>query len=232
MAERLPGRHRGRDRDLAHALHPAGDDEVGGSAEHCLRGEMDGLLRGPALPVDGDARYFLRQPGREPGCPGDVTGLRPDRVDAAEDDVVDGCRVDAGAGDQRGEDVSAEIGRMGSGETAAAPADRCPDRVNDECIGHVEPPGSRQLEHVLVYGRFSWSCHSRRRRRGRKAAPGPRVLAWSAGFEIPHRSRDRQPQPMHESRPSRRASSASIWSSSRCRQLRDSLAQSARVGVR
>ena len=43
----------------------------------------------------------LGQARRQPAGPGDVAGLRPERVDAAEDHVVDGRRVDAGAREQR-----------------------------------------------------------------------------------------------------------------------------------
>ena len=41
-----------------------------------LGGEVDGLLGRAALAVDGDARHALRQPGRQPGIPRDVDGLR------------------------------------------------------------------------------------------------------------------------------------------------------------
>jgi len=51
-------------------------------------------------------------------------------------------------------------------------------------------------------------------------------------LEIAHRLSDRQPHPMHESSPLRSAWSASICSSSRARQSRESFAQSARFGVR
>ena len=54
--------------------------------------------------------------------------------------------------------------------------------------------------------------------RGRKAAPGPARAARSAGLEKAQRRSDRQPQPMHESSPSRRATRPSICSSSRDRQ--------------
>ena len=56
--------------------------------------------------------HALGQAGREPGGARDVERLGADLVDAAEDHVVDGGGVDAGALDERRQDVGAEIGRM------------------------------------------------------------------------------------------------------------------------
>ena len=60
VAELLARDHRRHDRDLAHVLHAAGDDEVLRARHHALRGEVDGLLRGAALTVDGGAGHRLR----------------------------------------------------------------------------------------------------------------------------------------------------------------------------
>jgi len=54
----------------------------------------------------------------------------------------------------------------------------------------------------------------------------------AAGFWMAHVRSDRQPQPMHESRPSRSALRALICSSSRPRHPRESRAQSLRLGAR
>ena len=68
--------------------------------------------------------------------------------------------------------------------------------------------------------------------RGRFAAPGASsvIAIQSPGLVIWQRWRDRQPHPMQESSPSRRRSSAAIWSSSRPRQCRVIRCQSALVG--
>jgi len=84
---------------------------------------VDGLLTGAALSVDGRARDAQGHPGGEPRGAGDVAGLGADGVDAAEDDVVDDLRVDTGAFDDRLDDVRAQVGRMLSGQAAAALAD-------------------------------------------------------------------------------------------------------------
>ena len=148
-----PASHRGRDRDLAHVLHPAGHHQVGGAAEHRLGREVDRLLGRAALPVHGDAGNRLGQAGREPRGAGDVAGLRADGVHAAEHDVVHGQRVHAGAGQQRRDDVRAEIGRVRAGQPAAAAADRGPDRIDQERLGHRDSPRAARLhwlEHVLL----------------------------------------------------------------------------------
>ena len=115
-----------------------------------LGGEMDRLLGGAALAIDGGAGDALRQPGGEPGGAGDVAGLRTDRVDAAEDDVVDRRRIDLGPLDQRLDRVRAEVGRVDRGEPAAAPPDRGAHRVDDVGLRHrchlsLRAPGARSI---------------------------------------------------------------------------------------
>ena len=63
-------------------------------------------------------------------------GLRADRVHAAEDHVVHGQRVHAGAVQQGGDHVRAEVGRVRTGQAAAAAADRGPDRAHQIGLGH------------------------------------------------------------------------------------------------
>ena len=58
----------------------------------------------------GRAGHLLGQPGGEPAGARDVAGLRADRVDAAEDDVLDRERVDVGALDELADHVGAEVG--------------------------------------------------------------------------------------------------------------------------
>ena len=110
------GQHGGRDGDGAHVLDAAGEHHVLRATHHGLRGEVDGLLRRPALAIDGGAGDVEGQTGCEPGGSGDVAGLRPDGVHAPEDDVVDDHRVDAGALERRLDDVRAEIGRVHLGQ--------------------------------------------------------------------------------------------------------------------
>ncbi len=124
------------DGDHRHVLGAARDDQVLGAGHHALGGEMDGLLGGAALPVDGGAGHLLGEARGEPGGAGDVPGLRADRVQAAEDDVLHRGRVDAAAFDQRLDDVGPEVGGVDGGESALAPADRGAYRFDDVGLGH------------------------------------------------------------------------------------------------
>jgi len=63
-AELLADGHRRADRDLAHVLHAAGQDQVGGTGHDGLGAKGNRLLAGPALPVDGDAGHLLGVSGR------------------------------------------------------------------------------------------------------------------------------------------------------------------------
>ncbi len=97
---------------------PARDHQVLGAGEHGLRGEVHGLLGGAALPVDGDTGHLLGEARGQPAGAGDVAGLRPDRVETAEDHVLHGGRVDPGALHQRGQHAGAEVGRVDRGESS------------------------------------------------------------------------------------------------------------------
>src|SRR5580704_19609152 len=97
---------------------------------------MHRLLRGPALPVDGDAGHALRQAGRQPGVPGDVEGLRADLGDAAHDHVVDRGGVHPGAVHQRPQGVRPEVDRVDPGQGPVPPADRGANRPGYERFRH------------------------------------------------------------------------------------------------
>jgi hypothetical protein len=93
-------------------------------SHHRLCREVHGLLARPALPVDRRPRHLVGESGREPARARDVAGLWADRVDAAEHDVVDRDRIDAGALDERADRVRAEVGGVHARQPAAAPTDR------------------------------------------------------------------------------------------------------------
>lgn len=115
---------------------PCGDDEVLCPGQHGLRREVHGLLRGAALPVHRHPRHLLGQPRRQPAGPRDVPGLRPHGVEAAEDDVLDGGRVDPGPRDQLLQHVRAEIGRVDRAQSSPASPDGRTDRFDDVGLGH------------------------------------------------------------------------------------------------
>src|SRR6266511_2419009 len=122
------------------SLDTTGDHQVVGAGEHALRGEVERLLRGAALAVDGGARHLLGQAGRQPRGARDVEALRPDLVDTAEDHVLDRSRVRTGALHQHLEHVRRQIGGMHAGESAAPTPDRRAHRLDDVCLGHQSAP--------------------------------------------------------------------------------------------
>ena len=64
--------------------------------------EVQGLLRGAALPIHGGSWHVLGEPGRQPAGARDVPGLDADGVDAPEDHVIDRAGIDVVA--ERGDD--------------------------------------------------------------------------------------------------------------------------------
>ena len=137
------------DRDLAHVLHAAGDDEVAACptsracAAKCTACCDEPHCRSTVVPGTSSGKPATSQQVRamSPAC-------GPMRVDAAEHDVVDRGRVDAGALDERLDRVGAEVGGVDLRQAAAAPPDRacgprrrcrprpwrCPFCVVDCCV--------------------------------------------------------------------------------------------------
>ncbi len=108
---------------------------------------MHRLLGRATLPVHGDAGHRLGQARGQPGRAGDVARLRADRVHAAEHHVVDCSRVRLRAGQQGGDDVRAEIGRVRCRQAAPThlpsplhPGDRGAHGVDNEGLGHRRLP--------------------------------------------------------------------------------------------
>ena len=116
----LADQHRGGDRDRAHVLHAAGDDEVRG-AGHARPARRSAPPAGRSRTA---GRWSRR--ARASGSPAASQAVRamspacgPIVSHAAEDHVVDRGRVDAGAVHQCRQHVRAEVGRVHAGEAAA-----------------------------------------------------------------------------------------------------------------
>ena len=73
---------------------PRGDDHVVGAGHDALGGEVEGLLGGAALAVDGGGGHRLGPAGGQHGVAADVERLLADLHDAAHDHVVDQGRVE------------------------------------------------------------------------------------------------------------------------------------------
>lgn len=55
---------------------------------------MNRLLSGATLAIDGDAWNVLRQAAHKTARAGDASGLRPDRFEVAEHDIVNHVGID------------------------------------------------------------------------------------------------------------------------------------------
>src|SRR5580704_6773625 len=97
---------------------------------------MDGLLRRPALTVDGHPRHGLRQAGRQPGVPGDVNGLGAHLGDAAHDHIFDRGRIDTRPRDQLAQYMGREVYRVNRRKATVPLADGATDRPDDVCLRH------------------------------------------------------------------------------------------------
>ena len=90
------------------------------------------------MPADGD-----RQAGADRRLAGDVAAGGALRQRAAENDVLDLARLDAGALDRVADDMAAEVGAVGHVEGAAiGSADRGAGGGNNNGVGHLSLPGS------------------------------------------------------------------------------------------
>ncbi len=130
------GRH---ERRPAHRLDPAGDEEVAIAREHCVACGSDRGQPGCAQPVERHACHRLRQASQQRPHARDIAVVLAGLVGAAEIDVLDLGRVDAGALDGRADRDRGEVVRAHGGEGAAVPADRRAHRGEQHCSPHAAP---------------------------------------------------------------------------------------------
>ncbi len=136
-----PGAAVGAHRHPGHRFHAPGQDQVLPARTDLGRGQVDRFQPRGTEAVLLDAGDGVGQAGRDGGDPGDVGALVAERADDAEDDVVDGGRVEAGeAAPDLVDEADDEVDRLGAvqGPVGLAAAARGADRVVDECFGtHV-----------------------------------------------------------------------------------------------
>ncbi len=109
-------------RDQAHHLDAAGDDDVIGSSDDPLRGEIHRLLRGAAFAVERHRRHAFGEARGENRLPANVARLLGDLDHASGDHILDQFRIDARPSHQLFEDPGVEIDRMHAVEGAAGAA--------------------------------------------------------------------------------------------------------------
>ena len=94
------------------------------AGDHTRGGEVDRLLTGPALTVDGDTGNGLRPAGgQQRGAP-DVERLLAGLHDASPNHVVDDLGIDAGLLNESVENLRGQVGGVHAGQPTIALADR------------------------------------------------------------------------------------------------------------
>ena len=132
---------RGRaDRHRAHHLHAARHGHVVLAGDQPGGGEVDRLLGGPALPVDGGRGDRLRPARGEHGHPAHVDALLADLHDAAPDDVVHHRGVQPVPRHQGVQHVGRQVGGVDGGQRAVPLADRGTHRIDNDGVacGHAD----------------------------------------------------------------------------------------------
>src|SRR5207302_8192546 len=140
--ERRPGavHHRAAHGDAAHALDAGGDGDVADARGDQVGGEVHSLLRGPALAIDGGSGNLDGIAREQHRLATDVDRLLAHLGDTAEDDVLDGGRVDARAADHLTQDVRGEVDGVHLAQVAVllvAATQRGAHRLHDDDIGHA-----------------------------------------------------------------------------------------------
>jgi hypothetical protein len=104
-----------------------------------LCGEVDGLLAGAALAVDGRRRDVVGKSRAQPRHSAGGGGLLAHLGDTADQHVVDGARVEIVTYEQPRQCLCEQIDRMDirQGATGAAASAGCTDRVDDDRVSAV-----------------------------------------------------------------------------------------------
>ena len=136
-------RLRGHERRAAHRLDAAGHEQVAVAGGDRVAGADDGREAGRAEPIHGHSRNRVGQPREQRRHPGDVAVVLARLVRAAEVDVLDLRRVDAGALDRRGHRERRQVVRPHSCQAAAVAPDRRPHRREHDRAAHAGGSSAR-----------------------------------------------------------------------------------------
>ena len=141
-------------------LDAATDDDVMDAAGDLRSAEVDGLLGGTALEIDGRRGGLDRETLLQPSVATDVEALGAELRDAAGDHILDLTGVDAGALDDRAVGGAEELVGMGVlviallGVTAA---DRCPSGFNDDDLAAMAIAIRRHVRLLLSLSSHVWT---------------------------------------------------------------------------
>jgi hypothetical protein len=136
-------------RHAAHRLDAGRDGDVVGTGHDRVHGEVERLLARPAPPVDGHGGDVLGKACGEPRGASRGGGLLGRLADAADEDVINGAGVDAGALHEALEHLAEQLHGVQRRQGAARPAGRGtlplahrgPDRIDDDGAGELSHGG-------------------------------------------------------------------------------------------
>ena len=118
------------------ASTPQRDGSVDGAGGDQVVDEVVGLLRGPALAVDGRGRDLIGHPAQQPGRPGHVEPLLAGLGHAPADHLLDRRRVDARPLDDLDLGRTEDVGGPEAREPPVALPDGGADRLDDYRLRH------------------------------------------------------------------------------------------------
>ena len=145
-----PLHDRGAHRHPRHRLHASRDGDVADAGLDQVGREVDGLLTGAALAVDGGGGCLDREARRQPGVAGDVDGLLAGLHHVPEDDVFDQPGLDAGAVDQLLQHHGSQDDRVEVFELAVALAHGGTNGFDDDHFAHAQTLLSQAAESGLA----------------------------------------------------------------------------------
>jgi hypothetical protein len=137
-----PGR---TERNAAHHLDAAGDDDILLTRHHRLHREVERLLAGTACAVDRGPGDALRPAGGEDRVAPDVAGLIADLRHASPDHVVDNLGTDTGAFQQFVEDDGGQVGGVHPGQPTVALPYCGAYRLGNDRLTHTSAPMALDL---------------------------------------------------------------------------------------
>ena len=176
----------GAQRHARHVLHAAADRHVADVRLDQVRREVDRLLAGAALPVDGRRRDRVGVAGSEQGVAGDVGRLIADLIDTAGDHVLDNVRLHARTPRYLLQHLRQQRNRVHAAQAASAPPYRSPHRLDDDdiCIFHAILLSATK---VLLSAAILANAHASGRDRRTSTRPLARTGACRPGFGAPQR---------------------------------------------
>ena len=120
----------------AHAFDAAANENIAFLGKDCLGCLIDGLQGRRTISVDGNAGHFLGETGQQNRHAGDVPVVFTGLVAAPGIDVIEQCRIDAGAFHEGFIDIRQQVVGADTGKRPAEFTNRAAGAINDHDFFH------------------------------------------------------------------------------------------------